>query len=249
VKKPVLIAAAAVVVLLVGALVAYKVFLEDDAEPELGLTSTTTTEGGGDGTTTSTAPSNDGGGSLDGTWTVAAGAPTEAGLRIKEKFLGGIADHTAVGRSPEVEGSLTVDGTTVSDGSFTVDLTALEFTDAPPGLDVANRARAMRDAGLETNEFPEATFTLTEPIDFGEVPAEDSPISADARGELTLHGVTKTVSFSVDAQLVDGQIEVATSDPVEITLADYEIDAPVQGPVAEVADTGSFEFLIRLAKD
>ena len=67
-------------------------------------------------------------------------------------------------------------------------------------------------------------------------------------GDLTLHGVTKSVTFSVDAQLVDGEIEIATTDPVEVVLTDYEIEAPVQGPVAEVADSGSFEFVVRLAK-
>jgi polyisoprenoid-binding protein YceI len=175
--------------------------------------------------------------------------PTEAGLRIQESFLSGLADHTAVGRTSAVEGSLTLDGATVTEGSFTVDLTTLEFTDSPPGLDTANRARAMQDAGLETNDFPDTTFTLTGPVDLGGVPAEgDAPITTEVTGDLTLHGVTQSVTFAVDAQVIDGEIEVATTDPVEIALADYEIDPPVQGPVAEVADTGSFEFVVRLAR-
>jgi polyisoprenoid-binding protein YceI len=143
---------------------------------------------------------------------------------------------------------LTLDGDAVTEGSFTVDLTSLEFTDTPAGLDVANRARSMQDAGLETNDFPETTFTLTAPIDLGEVPDEGQVVTAEATGDLTLHGVTKAVTFSVDAQLIDGEIEVATTDPVEIVLADYGIDPPVQGPVAEVADSGSFEFVVRLAR-
>jgi polyisoprenoid-binding protein YceI len=242
-KKPVLIAVAAVVVLAVVGLGVYKIFLEDEAPAELGLSetsgSTTTT---GDGSTDG-APA-----SLDGAWTVRSEEPTQAGMRIKESFLSGLADHTAVGRTSSVEGSLTIDGASVSEGSFTVDLTSLEFTDAPAGLDVANRSRAMQDAGLQTDEFPDTTFELTEPIELGEVPAAGETITAQATGDLTLHGVTKSVTFSVDAQLVDGEIEVATTDPVEIVLTDYEIEAPVQGPVAEVADTGSFEFVIRLAK-
>ena len=49
-------------------------------------------------------------------------------------------------------------------------------------------------------------------------------------GDLTLHGVTKSVTFSVDAQLVDGEIEIATTDPVEVVLTDYDIEAPCRGP-------------------
>ena len=37
-------------------------------------------------------------------------------------------------------------------------------------------------------------------------------ITQEVTGDLTLHGVTKSVTFSVDAQLVDGEIEIATTD-------------------------------------
>ena len=47
---------------------------------------------------------------------------------------------------------------------------------------------------------------------------------------------------------MDGEIEIATTDPVEVVLTDYDIEAPRAGPVAEVADSGSFEFVVRLAK-
>jgi polyisoprenoid-binding protein YceI len=238
--KKLLIALGAVVVIAIAGLVVYKIFFEDDAAPEFGLTDTGTTAGN-DGTAPTAA-------SLDGTWNVRSTDPTEAGLRIKESFLSGLADHTAVGRTSKVTGSLTIDGTSVTKGSFTVDLTSLEFTDDPPGLDVANRSRALQNSGLETNSFPDATFALTQPIDLGEVPRAGQAVTTDATGELTLHGVTKTVTFSVDAQVVGGEIEVATSDPVEIVLADYDITPPVSGPVAKVADTGSFEFVVRLAK-
>ena len=106
--KKVLIAVAVVVVLAVGGLVAYKVFLEDDAPAELGLTQSTgsTSTSSGDGTPAS----------IDGTWTVRSEEPTQAGMRIKESFLSGLADHTAVGRTSDVEGSLTIEGTSVTEG-------------------------------------------------------------------------------------------------------------------------------------
>lgn len=185
--------------------------------------------------------------SLDGTWTVEAGGDTTAGFRIVESFAGGVADHTAVGRSEEVAGSLTIDGTSVSEGSFLVDLTEIEFTDDAP-INVANRANAMKTKGLETNDFPEASFALTQPIDFGEAPAEGTLVEAEATGDLTIHGVTKRVTFPVEAKLDGATIRVATVDPVPVVLADYDIDKPTGGPIASIEDEGSFEFLIVLTQ-
>ena len=163
-KKPVLIAVAVVVVLAVGGLIAYKASSRTTPRPSSASprapASTSTTSGDGDGTPAS----------IDGTWTVRSEEPTQAGMRIKESFLSGLADHTAVGRTSEVEGSLTIEGTSVTEGSFTVDLASLEFTDTPAGLDVANRSNAMKDAGLETNTFPDATFELTGPVELASSP-------------------------------------------------------------------------------
>jgi polyisoprenoid-binding protein YceI len=215
-------------------------FVRDDTPAELsvdsGASQQTTPEQGSD------EPS-----SLDGTWTVQTGGDTVAGFRITETIAGGLADHTAVGRSPEVPGSIEVSGDQVSSGSFTVDLTALEFTD-DPGLPVANRKRAMEDRGLETNTFPEATFELTQPVTFDGDPLSGDTVTAEVTGDLTVHGVTNEVSFTADAKLDGSALRIATSEPVPIVLADYDITAPTGGPIAQVADEGSFEFLVVLTQ-
>lgn len=230
--------AAIVVVVVIGGAALWFFVLKDDPEPELSVDSGTDTSQ----TTTGTTPA-----SLDGTWTVQEG-DTTAGFRIKESFANGLTDHTAVGRSDQVTGSITIDGTEITEGEFTVDLTALEFTDTIPGLSVSNRANALRNNGLETSTFPETTFTLTEPIDFGEKPADGETVTATATGDLTLHGVTKPVTFEVEAKVVGDTIRVATKDPVPVALADYDIDKPTMGPVAAIDDEGSFEFLVVLGQ-
>jgi polyisoprenoid-binding protein YceI len=234
-----LIAIAAIVVVLGGAAVWYFV-LRDDAPAELSVDSGS----GGDSsqTTSGTVPE-----SLDGTWSVQEGGDTTAGFRIKESFASGLTDHTAVGRSDDVTGSITVDGTQITEGSFTVGLNSLVFSD-DPGIPVANRANALKQNGLETNTFPDATFELTEPIDIGAKPAAGETVTATATGELTLHGVTKSVTFDVEAKLDGDTIRVATADPVPVKLADYDIDKPTMGPVAAIDDAGSFEFLVVLGQ-
>jgi polyisoprenoid-binding protein YceI len=213
-------------------------YLRDDAPDELSIDN-----GDSSSHSSSKAPAE-----VDGKWTVKSQDPTTAGFRITEKFLSGTASHTAVGRTSTVTGGLTISGTTVSEAQFTVDMTSLEYTDSPPGLDVGNRKAALKRLGIQTDQFPESSFKLTKPIDFGKVPADGQKIEAEATGELTLHGVTKPVTFQVDAQLDGGDLKVGDHSPVEVKLADYNIDRPVAGPVAEVADTGSFEFRLILNK-
>jgi polyisoprenoid-binding protein YceI len=234
-KKIILVVVALVVV--VGAVGAF-LYFRDDAPEELSLENSDDTDN----------PASESPAEIDGTWTVKSEDPTTAGFRITEKFAGGAANHTAVGRTSSVTGDLTIAGTSVSEAEFTVDMTSLEYTDSPPGLDVGNRKRALENIGIETNKFPEASFKLTEPIEFGEVPADNQQIEAEATGELTLHGVTNEVTFSVDAKLDGADLTVVSSDPVPVSLADYDMSAPVAGPVAEVSDDGKFEFLLVLNK-
>jgi polyisoprenoid-binding protein YceI len=229
---------AVIVVVLVGGAAFWYFVLRDDPPPELSVDSTRGDDAAS--TTVGTTPA-----SLDGAWTV-QGGDTTAGFRIVESFANGLTDHTAVGRSDDVTGSITIDGNQVTAGDFTVDLGGLSFSDSPGGLSVANRAIAMKGRGLETDRFPEASFELTAPIDFGKEPAAGETVTAKATGDLTIHGVTKEVTFDVEAKLVGDTIRVATADPVPVVLADHDIDKPTGGPVAEVADEGSFEFLVVL---
>ena len=84
-------------------------------------------------------------------------------------------------------GTLTVDGTTITAAEFTADLTTLQS-------DEDRRDGQLGRQALETAQFPTATFVLTQPIELGEVPAEGATVEATATGDLTLHGVTKSVA-------------------------------------------------------
>ena len=74
-------------------------------------------------------------------------------------------------------------------------------------------------------------------------------MTATATGDLTIHGVTNEGTFDVEAKVVGDTIRVATADPVPVVLADYDIDKPTGGPVAEISDEGSFEFLVVLGQE
>lgn len=230
-------AAAAVAVVVLGALGWY-VLLREDAPPEVDIDSATAGLTG-----TSTPPDETGNGTepageLSGTWAVdtTVGSfddftSTFAGYRIEEE-LSDIGANTAVGRTPDVTGSLEIDGETITAVEIEVDMTTLES-------DKDRRDNQLRGRGLETDRFPTAGFTLTEPIEPEELPAPGEVIQVTASGDLTLHGVTRPVELPLEATLEDGLIVVTGS--LDVTLTDYEIEAPTGFMVLSVGDVGTIE--------
>jgi polyisoprenoid-binding protein YceI len=171
---------------------------------------------------------------LSGTWSVVDGS--YAGYRVDEVLQGN--DITVTGRTEEVTGSLTADGLTLTQATVTVDVGSIATTEPPRDI-------YFRDVALEVAEFPEATFTLTEPVT-AEEPVAGEPQTFEATGELTLHGVTQQVTAEMEAVLTADGGQVSGSIP--ITFEDYGVEAPSLGFV-EVEDEGFVEFLLNVEQD
>lgn len=177
-------------------------------------------------------------GGIDGTWSIDPSQGSFVGYRVQEQ-LAGIGGNTAVGQTTGVTGSLAISGTKVTDVSIMADLAQLKSDDD-------RRDGQLRQRGLETDAFPMATFKLTQPIDLGSVPADGQTISVTATGQLTLHGVTKTVEIPLQARLNGTAIEVVGS--LEITFADYSITPPTSFIALSVANHGTMELHLFFAK-
>ncbi len=175
-------------------------------------------------------------GRLDGSWTL--GGRSFVGYRVREQLAILPAPSDAVGRTTAVAGELDISGLEISTVAVTADLTQLTS-------DRSMRDERIHSIGLETDAFPEATFTLTEPITFEAQPVEGETISAGATGELTLHGVTNTVCVPVEATLTHDAIQVRGS--VGVAFADYDIQAPNFGFVT-TEDHGTIEFQLDFAR-
>jgi polyisoprenoid-binding protein YceI len=176
--------------------------------------------------------------SLDGSWQVntSLGSMNDfssswVGYRVQEQ-LAGVGGHTAVGRTPKVTGSLALTGSTVSAVSITADLTTL-------ASDSSQRDDQLRRQAIQTDTFPTATFTLTAPIALGSLPVEGATIGATATGNLTIHGATRSVQISIQAQRQGGVIAVAGSLP--IVFGDYGFQGPNSFAVVSVNDHGILE--------
>jgi polyisoprenoid-binding protein YceI len=161
---------------------------------------------------------------------------SQAGYRVEEVLLG--QNVEAVGRTTAVTGELTVSGTEVQSGSFSVDLTQVTSDDD-------RRDDAFQGRIMETATYPRATFELTEPITLAELPADGETVTTTANGELTLHGTTRAVTVELTVQRDGDTVNVSGSIPV--TFADYGIANPSFGPVT-TEDNGEVEFLLALTR-
>ncbi len=182
-------------------------------------------------------------GGADGTWKVdrsitnAQGSGSFTGFRIDEVLVS-VGKTTAVGRTPSVEGTIAVSGSTVSAAQIAADLTDITTNDS-------RRDSAVQRA-LATSRYPNATFVLTQPIQVGAVPADGQRITVPATGDLTIRGVTKSVTIELQAQIQGDVLVVVGSAPV--VLADYGVTAPTAPVVASVEDEGTFEFQLYLRR-
>ena len=173
--------------------------------------------------------------SPDGAWEISPGteaAPVFVGYRIQELFGGDTIKRTAAGRTEVVTGAMTVDGDTVTAVDVVADVQQLQS-------DQDRRDNYIADNALQTNQFPEATFALTEPIELRTRPTVGESIATTAIGELTLHGVTREVEVEIEAAWTGDVIDVAGHAP--IVLGDYDIDAP-DTPIVSVDGDGEMEF-------
>lgn len=187
-------------------------------------------------TTASTTPSAAAatGSGVSGTY-----QPTPAsvvGYRVKEILFG--QSNEAVGRTSDVSGSMTVDGARVTDVNLTVNMKSVKS-------DSGQRDGQFQTRIMNTSTYPTATFTLTQPLALSGVPSDSSVVDATATGDLTLHGVTKSVTFDLKAQRDGFTIKVNGTIPV--VFADYRIANPSAGP-ATTQDNGVLEFLVVFQK-
>jgi polyisoprenoid-binding protein YceI len=235
------IAGIAAVVVLAGAGAGFAFWqaFGGDAPPPVALTTPSPSLPSGSATGSGTS------GDLDGAWAIdstsgslADGSSTYGGYRVQEQ-VSGIGANTAVGRTQSVSGSMTIDGTSITALEVTVDMTTLA-SDRP------QRDDQLRERGLETDRFPTATFTLTQPIEVGSRPQDGETIELTAVGDLMLHGVTKQVSVPIRAEITGDRIQAIAS--LDVALADYEIDPPTGVLILSIADTGTIELHLLLRK-
>src|SRR5256886_13424615 len=181
-------------------------------------------------TLSSPAPSTSGSTSPDaspgaGTWTVTTGS--QAGYRVREKLASLPAPSDAVGRTSAVSGTMTLapsaSGPSVTAASITVDVSQLTS-------DQSRRDQRIHSQGLQSDRYPTATFKLTAPIALTTDAASGQTVQVSAIGDLTVHGVTKSVTIPIDARLTGSKIELVGS--ITFPFSEFGMTPPSIGGIA-----------------
>ena len=207
----------------VGGPFVYIHFIEKKAPAPLSLSSPTASA-------TETASNTSAATGVNGTWTVASGSTV--GYRVQEVLFG--QSNTAAGRTSSVTGSITLNGKTVSAATFSVDMTSVTS-------DEQRRDNQFNGRIMDTSSYPTATFKLSSPVVLSSIPAVGVQASTQATGVLTMHGTSKTVTFTITGRRTAEGIQITGQIP--ITFADWNIPNPSFGPVT-TEDHGILEFLL-----
>ena len=174
---------------------------------------------------------------LAGEWRVAEGS--EAGYRVDEVLNG--TDVTVTGRTGDVTGSFTIGA-----GGLTLEAAELAVDVASIATDQPQRDAYFRDQALRADEHPRATFVLTRPVSFDAAPVSGDAVEAEATGDLTIAGETRSVTAPVRVRSDGRSAEIAGSIP--ITFADFGVEAPNLGFVS-VEPTGFVEFQLTAERE
>jgi polyisoprenoid-binding protein YceI len=221
------------VVLISAGTFVYIHFIEGDAPKPLTLNDASSKTPSTTGDASSSAAPAQGATGVAGTWNVHSSDST-VGYRVEENLFG--QKNTAVGRTNAVTGNIVISGTSVTSASFTADMTKVSS-------DRQQRDNQFQGRIMDTSTYPKSTFASTAPISIAPVPAAGKVVSYKATGKLTMHGTTKTVTFTLNAKRDGTNLDVQGSIPVK--FADWNIPNPSFGPVS-TQDHGVMEFLLVL---
>lgn len=172
---------------------------------------------------------------LDGHWDVVSGAgenSTEAGYTFDEVLPG--QEKSTSGRTSEVSGDLVVANDVLEEGKVTVDVASIES-------DIEKRDIHVRDNILHTDQYPEATFTISDPVDLSSLPEDGSVDTVTINGELTMHGKTNDVTAELTVLRTGENVIVQGQVPVEREA--FGIVTP-EFVASQIAEKGTVDLLL-----
>ncbi|MDN6387424.1 MAG: YceI family protein, partial [Corynebacterium sp.] len=172
---------------------------------------------------------------LDGHWAVVPGGgakSSEAGYTFAEVLPG--QEKSTSGRTSSVDGSLVVDDGVLQEGRVTVDVASI-------ASDIEKRDIHVRDNILHTDDYPEATFSITSPVDLSSLPEDGSVDTVTVRGDLTMHGETNEVS--ADLKVLRSGENVIVEGQVPVNREDFGIVSP-EFVASQIAEEGTVDLLL-----
>jgi polyisoprenoid-binding protein YceI len=163
-----------------------------------------------------------------------------ASYKVREQLARLSFPTDAVGKTDQVSGQIVIakDGTVDTGSSkFTVDLTSLQ-------TDSSMRDNFVRRAVLQTDQYPQAVFV---PKQVSGLPTPLPPtgdVSFKLSGDLTLHGVTKPVTWDVSGTANSGTANGTAT--TSFKFEDFNMQQPQVPVVLSVVDNITLEVTVSM---
>jgi polyisoprenoid-binding protein YceI len=159
---------------------------------------------------------------------------------VTEQLAGFDLPNDAVGETSAITGQivLAADGTVNSaESKFVVDLTSLKS-------DSSMRDGFIQRNTLQTSTSPNAEFVVTSVTGLSSPLPTSGAVTFQLGGEMTVHGVTRTTTWDVVAEIV-GQELVGTAR-TNFTFGDFGLSIPQVARVLSIEDNIRLEYDFRL---
>ena len=171
------------------------------------------------------------------TWTV--DASSTATIRVREQLVRLPAPNDALITITGAQGGFTLnpDGTFAASSKVSVDMTTITTDDR-------QRTDTIKRDPLEVTRFraselvPKTTTGLTLPL------PSSGEFAFKLTGDLTLHGVTKSVSFDVRATRVEGKLTATATANPSWKFGDFGMRPPSSFSVLSIVDEIRMEFAL-----
>lgn len=155
---------------------------------------------------------------------------SKASYHAQEQLVGRSLPSQAVGTSGAVSGSIMLadDGSILTDQSqITVDLRQLKS-------DESRRDNFIQGSTLQTGRYPTATFVPKQAAGLDNPLPTSGSASFQLSGDLTVHGVTKPVTWQVSGQFDPDT--VGGTATTQVNISDFGMTPPKAGPVLNIQD-------------
>jgi len=168
---------------------------------------------------------------------------SSATYRVTEQFVGVAFTNEAEGTTNLVSGTLTIDadGTIAPGSKLTIDLRGLKS-------DQDQRDGFIQNRTLETAKFPNAEFVPTKVTGLEKMIPSTGQAGIALTGNLTIHGVTKEVTFQGIATFNPRNNSVAGRAKTSLTFDEFGLSQPKIGRLASVDNKIDLELVYRFKR-
>jgi polyisoprenoid-binding protein YceI len=143
--------------------------------------------------------------------------------------LASIGANEVNGTTSAIIGSILFDedGTPLSCSNFAVDMRTMQ-------TDESRRDNYLRENTLESDTFPFATFVVASVEGVDGPVVEGEAAALQLTGDLTIHGVTKTVTW--EAEVTREADTLTGTATCTFLIEDFGMEKPIVGPVVGIDD-------------